>query len=209
MGPTEDSDAREFDVGTLNEQSNRAKKAKLKVLVGGAVFIVAFGLFFLATDWTSAIGGTLSTVRLATLLIVFIIVGLVLSAIIPGIALPRGGANHVRIDDAGVEFNTLSGRDMQITWSDPRLSMKLLDFSQIPHRSELTGIRHVIRIGRVETPLSPEAFDELLKRAKRHGLAIRSSRASRWIYPSAVAPIVYRVSGRSGFTVHWHQGGGT
>ena len=210
MKRTEELDAQEFDVQTLNEQSSRAKKAKLKVLAGGAVFIIAFGLFFLAIDWSSATSGTLSAVRLATLLIVFVIVGLVLSAIIPGIALTRRGASRVRIDNTCVELDIFPRRGVRVTWDDPRLSLELLDFSQVPQRSVLTGIRHVIRIGRIETALSPEAFSELLAQAKRHGLAITSSRASRWIYPAAVAPTVYRVCAldRAGSPVHWQHGGG-
>jgi hypothetical protein len=194
MNRATEPEAIEFDVRSLNEQSTRAKKGKRRALVGGTVFVIAFGLFFFAIDLNAILSGTFSLLRFVTLLIVLAIVGLSLSAIIPGIALTRGGADRVRIDGAGFELYLSSGRILRASWDDPKFSMELLDFSRIPQTNALTDVRHVLRVHRNETALSSEAFDEVLSGSRRHGLEVRSSRASLWVYPSAVAPMVYRVS---------------
>lgn len=197
MDRTQEPESLEFDVRTLQEQSNRAKKGKRRVLVGGAVFVIAFGMFFLATDFDSITSGTLSALKFATLLIVLTFVGLSLSAIVPGLLLTQDGAGRIRIDDNGLELDFSSDMILQVRWDDPKLSMELLDFSRIPQKNVLTDIRYVIRVRRNETPLSSAAFYEVLSRARRHGLAIRTFRGSLWIYPAAVAPTVYRVSALS------------
>lgn len=197
MDGAKESGSLEFDVRILNEQSNKTKRSKRRTLVAGAIFVVAFGLFFLVTDLGLIANGTLSTLRFVTLLIVLAIVGLILSAIVPGIAMTRSGANLVRLDDSGLELELSPGKNLRIAWSNPALSLELLDFSRVPAEKELTGIRYVIRLGRNETALSREAFDGVLGQARQHGLTVRSSRGSLWIYPAAIAPTVYRVSALS------------
>ncbi len=187
----------DFDVQTLNDYAYQAKKSKLRWLLGMTIFAIAFGLFFVALDWGALLNRTLSLLGLITLLLVLAIVGLMLFALAPGFPLTRRGAGLLKVHDDGIDFWVTSDRVVPVKWDDPKLEIELLDFSRVPQRNPTTDIRYVIRIARLETALSREAFDWVITEATHHRLSVSRSRASLWIYPASIAPTVYHVRATS------------
>ncbi len=183
----------DFDFGTLADECDRVKRNKRVVLLGGAVFMIGVGLFFVIVDLGALATGSLSTLRLLTLLIVLAIVGSCLSVVPGGVAFTRKSARRIRIDDLGLELNDLAGKIQRVAWADPELSFELHDFYQLPDPDSQTKPRCFIRINWRDSPLSRPAFDRLLEVARLHGLSIDRSRGSRWIYSVALVPTVYRV----------------
>jgi type II secretory pathway pseudopilin PulG len=185
--------ALDFDVRPLNKHSESAKRSKRAILLAGAAINVGLGLF-LVLDWLGPIlNGSLTSLRAVTLLVVLGVVGLVLSAIVPGITLTRQGADRIRVDSTGLEFYHASGKIRRLSWRDAKLSLELADFSRIPQQNVLTDTPWAVRFRGIETALSREAFEAILTGAERHKLIVTRSRGSLWVYPSSLAPVVYRV----------------
>ncbi len=182
-----------FDVGTLADQCDRVKRNTKAVVLGTAIFLVGFGLFFVVVDLEALATGSLTTLRFATLLLVLAIVGLCLSPIPGGLARTRKTARRIRVDGSGLELIDRSGETLRVKWTDPELSFELADFDRLPDPNSPTKPRCFIRVNRREDTLSREAFDRLLGEARTHGLTVSSSRGSRWLYSAALVPAVYRV----------------
>jgi hypothetical protein len=137
MAQPPEEGAPDFDVRALSKESESAKRGTLKVLLAGTAFTVGFGLFFILVWLGPILSGTLTTLRAVGLLVVLGIVGLVLSAIVPGIALTRRGADRIRVDSTGLEFYYASRETRRMSWSATKLTLELLDFSRIPQETLL------------------------------------------------------------------------
>ncbi len=191
--PASGTAPRDFDIEALNVELDQAKASKRGWLAGCSVFTASLGGVFLVLDIEPILAGTISGLRLGTLIIVLAIVASVQSAVVSGLLLTRSGGVSLRIDDVGVELLRSSHAQMRIAWDDPRFSLELYDFSGSPPASVRTTTRYAARMGGIETSLPQDAFRLLLSEATQHRLTVRPSKGSLWIYPASVAPIIYRI----------------
>jgi hypothetical protein len=185
-----------YDLRALNRQANQLKRRKRWALIGAILFSVSLVLVFVAVDAKALANGAPSILQLVTLLIVLGLAGLLLSALLPGLPLTRPGMEFVRLDAAGLTLAFPYGKSIFLGWADSNLSFELYDASSAPAASLMVGTPYFLRTHGTESALSTGAYEQIYSRARAHGLKIRTTRGSRWVYPAAVAPIIHYV--RSG-----------
>jgi hypothetical protein len=185
-----------FDLRPLRLQSDPFRRRKRWVLIGAIALTAVWVAVFVTIDQYGLATGQISSVRLVTFIIVIGLAGLFLSVLVPGLFLTRPGGDSINIGDDSFEVRFSSGRIVTFRWADPDLSLELYDFSSAPSSSVGVSSRYFMRTRRTESVLTPEAYAQVLDRADKRNLVVRSARGSLWFYPSRVAPIIHYIRGR-------------
>lgn len=188
----------EFDLRELNIKMAAAQRTKRAVAVGLELFLVALGLVAFSLYGGQLISGTISLLRLVTLIIVLSIVVSCTMVIVPGIIRTLRHADWAKISSEGLELRLSPSRLIYVRWGDPKLAIDLFDSSQTPSSAFVVEIRHTMRTALSDSALTPQAFDSILSEAQNRGLQVTRTRGSRWIYPAAVAPTMYLIRGPRG-----------
>jgi hypothetical protein len=109
------------------------------------------------------------------------------------------GAISLRLDSSGIQLTFLNGRQTKMGWSDPELEFKLVDFSGATSKwIQWPDLPQSILVHRVESRLTPAAYEALLGEIARHGLIDQVTKGGRWIYPSDASPTIREIHGLGG-----------
>ena len=189
-----------FDLRALNKESEGPKRTKRRWLIGVIAMAVLWALVFVAVDLEALTAGTISALRVATLLIVLAFAGLLLATVLPALPLTQSGADFLRLDGEAIDMSFPQRRPIRLSWVDRRLSMELFDASSTPRTSMLVSSPYFLRTLGTESTLTPEAYARILVQAQNRDLVLRTVRGSRWIYPARVAPIIHHIGAKSGHT---------
>jgi hypothetical protein len=183
-----------FDLTAASERMWPVTRRHLLVEGGAIVFLLALGLIVLTTSWNRLAGGQLSSYQIVDLSVV---AGMVAAAVVLLLlAVPRRvrGAVSLRLDEVGFELTYPSGKRMNKRWLDPDLEFELVDLSRA--NSRLLAVPEFpfsIKIRRLESTLTPEAFDAMETAIQRHQLVEETRRGGGWLYPSEAIPVIHRV----------------
>jgi len=179
--------------------------AKLSSLrrFGRIVAWVVLGIGFIALAVST--GGILDNPSGWTFLVS--VAGLSFGVAIIGISLwmilqSRPGADLVRVDDEGVHLQFRNGRATHLLWTAPRLSFTLEDGSVLPPEVTRGGLLYTLNVRVGETPLTKEAFFDVLTHAQKRGLVVRSGRDRVLMFPPSMWLKVYHVRGSARATRH-------
>ena len=107
----------------------------------------------------------------------------------------RRGAREVTVDEAGVHLDYGQGRRVDLDWTNPHVSFQLEDGSVLPPQVTAGGLLYTLNTATGDTPLTKEAFSDILTRAQALGLVVRSGRARVFLFPPSMWPMRYRIRG--------------
>lgn len=107
----------------------------------------------------------------------------------------RPGAERVMIDAVGVHLYYRGERVVHLRWSDPRLSFVLEDGSVLPTEITKGGLLYTLNVGTGDTPLTEEAFFDVLAQARQRGLVAHSGRDRVPLMPANMWLMDYHIRG--------------
>ncbi len=179
-----------YDVRELS-----AKLAKLSRIGRGASWgTLAIGIFALIISARSLLGpshgGNLAVLATGVGFGVFLI-GLSYWSIGHG----RVGAEVVSVDHDGVHLQYRRGRVAHLRWTNPRLAFNLQDGSVLPSEVTRGGLLYTLIVSTGDTPLTREAFFDVLTRAQQHGLVARSGRDRVLLMPRSMWLMEHHIRG--------------
>jgi hypothetical protein len=172
-----------------------AKLAKLTRVGRGTSWAgLAIGLFVLADSAWRALQGPLGgilAVWVAGLGFGLFMVGISTWAILHW----RPGADSVTVDGEGVHLHYRKDRKVILRWTDPHLSFDLEDGSVLPSEVTKGGLLYVLKARTGDTPLTKEAFFDVLACAQQHNLVTRSGRDRVLLMPPSMWLMDYHIRG--------------
>jgi len=177
-----------FEQHALNMAQEPPKRRKRRVQFQLITIVVIIGVIFLALGVPRIVAGTISPDQLAILVIIFTTVIAVTYMAIFAILRTRPGADVVRVGSREVEFTFPDRTSALIRLDDPRLSLRVADFSSVRAVVDTGVSPYVIDFGNRSSLLAREAYAALIQRAQALGLRIQSTQGSRWSYAPGERP---------------------
>jgi hypothetical protein len=107
----------------------------------------------------------------------------------------RGGAELVSVDGEGIHLQYRRGRQVHLQWADPHLSFVLEDGSVLPTSVTKNGLLYKLKVRSGDTPLTREAFFDLLSHAQQRELVFRSGRDRVLLMPPEMWLMDYHIRG--------------
>lgn len=194
------SDVQVFDLSDASARQYRSTRRSRWVSIGAVVFLIFWGLFFDWVNWAAIENGSLSGYQKFDLTVVTIIVvfGLVLLLFVD---IPKRvrGAVSLRLDSSGIQLTFLNGRKTKMDWTDSELEFRLIDFSGATSKwIQWPDLPQSILVHRVESRLTPAAYEAILGEIAHHGLIDQVTKGGRWLYPSDANPTIRVIHGLGG-----------
>lgn len=186
-----------FDLKEESAKLWRVTAHRRRVLLGTVVFLAAIGALAFAIQFRPILTGSLPAADVVDLSIIF---GTVIGGIcvtVPIIVRLRRGAVLLRVDSDDFRLTYADGADLSVSWTDPRLSFDLIDFSKVnPARLRLRENPYSLTIGGVNSVLSRDAYSALTEQAIAHGLIFTTQRGTRWFVPPDAVPTIHHIRRR-------------
>jgi hypothetical protein len=175
MASPDSREATVFDLTARAERYERSgiRSRRLLVLaIAGLGVAMAVGGIWLNVSWAGSLLGQrlfgAETLLIGGLLIAT--VGLVYYRRIPH------AATRLTLDEGGLHFQDIEGRNSHLAWTDPKARIDILDWRAIPVAARSRGLREVDFVLApnlpVEADLPIEVVDAVFDSARAHGYGI-------------------------------------
>ena len=185
-----------YDLGDLADQLDK-KTRNTRV---GSPAVVAFPFVLAAliggARFMEVVHGSRNWV-LWTVISMLVGLGILLLATAhPLIWQTRRAARTISLSGFGVDLDYPGGRTVHHSWSAPRLLFKLYDMTQTPSYRRIMATPYFLGDrGRV-TALSAEVYNEILARARDHGVVRPLPPERFFLFPGLSIPTQWAISGR-------------
>jgi|HubBroStandDraft_1064217.scaffolds.fasta_scaffold25193_4 hypothetical protein len=182
-----------FDLTEVGEKLNPLTSRKRRVLTAMLIFLVAFGLLFVAGD-ASAIA-THSLPLLQAVDLVIVLVGVTVTGVVGSLPLGKlkKSAILLSVDGLGFELAYPDRRSVRAEWGDPALEFDLMDSSDVNPSKLLSGVPYSITVRGVRSLLTHDAYVAMSAQVARRELLDSVGRGSRWVYSTDANPIIRQI----------------
>ncbi len=183
----------QFDLSEASAKLWPYTSHKRWVGFGVTIFLVAFGLFFLAIDASAISTRSLSFIKTVDSLIALVIVVGGIGGMIVVLTGLKRGAILLRLDSVGFELIYPDGTSVRTLWTDPKLRFVLMDLSGASPSKLRTGLPYSISVRGVRSLLTEEAYSAMLDQVARRGLVDAVAPGSRWIFSADANPVFHHI----------------
>jgi hypothetical protein len=186
----------EFDIRELNVEQDRLNSRKIALFAIVALFAVGLALLFVLSDLGGLRSGLISSTRIAALVSVLIVSGLIFEASVAGLLSTRGGVRALNISREGITLQRDRDKAVVLRWTDPKLRFDIYDLTALPSDVLRFPCPYALRARGFDIALTAEAGQCLLQEVRTHGLAEIVERGSRWTYSARASPIIHHIAKR-------------
>jgi hypothetical protein len=162
------ADAAVFDLRSYSDKASQSVRPIRRLFTIVGTLSVALLLLIVAVNLARR---SLSQNIVVTFGAPYIGLGIFALVLFWGAMLLKPDASSLEVGAEFVRFQSRTGRVDTIGWEDPRFRLDLYDYSMDPLVGDPSH-RDIRRPRRPKAVVPPEAFDEILERAKVHGLSI-------------------------------------